>query len=174
MSRRIRILIFSVLGLLVLWPFFSKGQRVQNKAYEILLDTLLKHDVPELEVQKVLQSRAILLDARELEEYELSHLQDAVWVGYNDFDLDRLQGIENHDSIIVYCSIGYRSEVIANRLKEAGYSNVFNFYGGIFEWSNQGHDVVDEDGQKTEQVHAFDRKWGVWLNKKSRTLPKKN
>jgi len=33
----------------------------------------------------------------------------------------------------VYCSLGIRSEVIAKKLKKAGYTNVFNLYGGIFE-----------------------------------------
>ncbi|MDF9798803.1 hypothetical protein OKW21_004066 [Catalinimonas alkaloidigena] len=36
-------------------------------------------------------------------------------------------------------------------------------YGGIFEWVNQGQDVVDSSGQPTEKVHAYDRVWGIWL-----------
>ncbi|MEL6718853.1 MAG: rhodanese-like domain-containing protein, partial [Bacteroidota bacterium] len=61
-----------------------------------------------------------------------------------------------------YCSVGYRSEKISEQLLEAGFKDVSNLYGGIFEWKNQDHEVVDEKGA-TEKVHAYDRVWGFWL-----------
>ncbi|MGJ8661878.1 MAG: rhodanese-like domain-containing protein, partial [Bacteroidota bacterium] len=54
----------------------------------------------------------ILLDAREKKEYDVSHLENAIWVGYDTFQLDSvLQKVQNKNSeIVVYCSIGVRSE----------------------------------------------------------------
>ena len=43
--------------------------------------------------------------------------------------------------------------------------NAKNLYGGIFEWKNQDGTVVDDEGSITDSVHAFDRAWGIWLNK---------
>ncbi|HCQ29365.1 MAG TPA: rhodanese-like domain-containing protein, partial [Flavobacteriales bacterium] len=46
-----------------------------------------------------------------------------------------------------------------------GYKNVFNLYGGIFDWKNKGFRVVDNQGKETEKVHPYNEKWGVWLTK---------
>ena len=51
------------------------------------------------------------------------------------------------------------------KLKAAGYRNVRNLYGSIFEWVNQDNPVVDNQGKPTQKVHAYSRTWGVWLNK---------
>jgi predicted sulfurtransferase len=60
--------------------------------------------------------------------------------------------------------VGYRSEKIAKRCQAAGFKQVYNLYGGIFEWVNQGNTVVNADGP-TEQVHTYDKKWSVWLDR---------
>ena len=71
------------------------------------------------------KTNAFILDAREKEEYNTSHLKNAIFVGYSTFELDSvLSKIQNKNSeIVVYCSIGIRSETIASKLKKAGYSN---------------------------------------------------
>ena len=94
----------------------------------------------------------------------MSHIQDAIWVGYDDFDLSRVGEVEKNQKIVVYCSVGYRSEKVSEKLIEAGYEDVANLYGGIFEWRNQDQEVVDEQGQ-TNKVHAYDKVWGVWVTK---------
>ncbi|WP_289060895.1 rhodanese-like domain-containing protein [uncultured Zobellia sp.] len=108
----------------------------------------------------------IFLDAREKTEYEVSHLKDAIWVGYDTFQLDSVTShLQNKNKeIVVYCSIGVRSEDIGEKLKKAGYTNVKNLYGGIFEWKNKGYPVYDSIGNPTENVHAFNKHWGKLLN----------
>jgi predicted sulfurtransferase len=66
--------------------------------------------------------------------------------------------------IIVYCSVGYRSEKVAEQIIAAGYTQVSNLYGGIFEWVNEEQPVYDTKG-KTQKVHAYNKVWGVWLRK---------
>ena len=65
--------------------------------------------------------------------------------------------------IVVYCSLGIRSEKISEKLKAEGYSNVRNLYGGIFEWKNKGFEVFDSEGKETEKVHAYSKSWSKWL-----------
>ncbi|TCI84934.1 rhodanese-like domain-containing protein [Tenacibaculum sp. M341] len=110
----------------------------------------------------------IFLDAREKKEFEISHLKKATYVGYNNFNLKRtLKELpkDKNSKIIVYCSLGVRSEDIAEKIKAAGYTNVFNLYGGIFEWKNNEKSVYDSQNKLTNKVHAFDKEWGTWLNK---------
>ena len=109
----------------------------------------------------------ILLDAREEKEYNISHLKNAQFVGYDRFHLKKTikKLPDKNAEIIVYCSLGVRSEDIAEKLQKAGYTNVRNLYGGIFEWKNNGYKVFDSEEKETEKVHAFDKDWGIWLTK---------
>ena len=109
----------------------------------------------------------VLLDAREIDEYEVSHLKNAVWVGNSDFDPDKVMQTvpKKEQAIVVYCSIGVRSEDIGEKLLELGYTNVKNLYGGIFEWKNKNGTVYNPKGVETDSVHAYNRLWGRLLKK---------
>jgi rhodanese-related sulfurtransferase len=138
---------------------------VENKSFDLMLSTLLSHSAKEVGVAEVSNDTlSVFLDSREKKEFEVSHIKNAIWVGYEDFDTARLKNIAKDEKIIVYCSVGYRSEKIAERLLASGYTNVVNLYGGIFEWVNQDKPVVDQTGNETEFVHAYSKKWGIWLN----------
>lgn len=146
--------------------FQINAQEVQSKSYKLMLNTLLSHSVPELSASKVDTSNQIVwLDAREKNEFAVSKIKNAQWVGYDDFSLDRVNDIQKDEEIVVYCSVGYRSEKVSEQLIEAGFTNVQNLYGGIFEWKNQGNTVVDSTNSETGKVHAFNKAWGVWLKK---------
>ena len=69
--------------------------------------------------------------------------------------------------IVTYCSVGYRSSAVAERLEEQGYTRVWNLEGSIFEWANQGLPVV-RDGEEVSQVHPYNRRWGRLLDKQLR------
>lgn len=109
----------------------------------------------------------ILLDSREKKEFKTSHLKDAIYVGYDSFNLESVQPkLPNIDSkIVVYCSLGIRSEDIAEKLKKAGYTNVHNLYGGIFEWKNNDLEVLNSQEKPTDSIHTFSKAWSKWLNK---------
>ncbi|WP_370012390.1 rhodanese-like domain-containing protein [Winogradskyella sp.] len=140
-------------------------------AQETLTDLLKRHNsesVPYISVQELAmpKTEALLLDARETAEYEVSHIKDAIHVGYNNFNLEETTQLLNdkQQTIIVYCSIGIRSENIAEQLKKEGYTNVYNLFGGIFEWKNNDFSVYNSEGE-TDDVHAFSKTWSKWLLK---------
>ena len=114
--------------------------------------------------QQDILGKAIILDSREQEEYDVSHLKGAKWIGYENFSMDNLSGIPKDKPIVIYCSVGVRSQKIGIRLKEAGFQEVYNLYGGIFHWVNEGN-AVYKAGIKTSKVHAFSPVWGIWLKK---------
>lgn len=145
--------------------FFGQAR---NKAYRIMLGGLLKHTVPEIDIPSALQTEgAVLLDTREPGEYEVSHIEGALNVGFDHFDLQSVAHIPKDTPVIVYCSVGFRSEKIAEKMIGNGFTAVSNLYGGIFEWVNEGHTVVC-NGAPTSRVHAFDRIWGIWLRRGDR------
>ncbi|WP_159777109.1 rhodanese-like domain-containing protein [Flavobacterium sp. 9AF] len=128
-----------------------------------------KNSVPYITVEEANKklNSILFLDARELEEFNVSHLENAIHVGYQKFDTDLLlKAIPNKQtSIVVYCSIGVRSEDIGEKLIQLGYTNVKNLYGGIFEWKNKNYTVINRNGEVTEEVHAFSKTWGKYLLK---------
>ncbi|WP_394748075.1 rhodanese-like domain-containing protein [Spongiimicrobium salis] len=137
--------------------------KVKDSIFDQMLQKLLTHNVNELGPTDILPLEdVLLLDAREKEEYNVSHIKGALWVGYDDFKKTRLKAIPKNKKIVVYCSVGYRSEKITQKLLKAGYTDVSNLYGGIFEWVNQGHQVENKEGA-TANVHTFDETWAKWL-----------
>jgi len=118
-------------------------------------------------LNKMQNSSILLLDTREKEEYNVSKINGAVFVGYNQFSIKQFSNFasDKNQPIVVYCSLGVRSEDIGEELKKAGYTNIKNLYGGIFEWKNQGNPVLDAQGKETENVHAYSVAWSKWLTK---------
>ena len=147
--------------------FQSLAVSAQSKSFDLLLRSMIKKTVPIIKVQdlKTEKDKVVLLDARERKEFEVSHLKDARYVGFNDFSLESIKDIPKNAPIVVYCSIGVRSEKIGEKLLTAGYTNVRNCYGSIFEWVNQGNEVVDIQEKPTHKIHAYNKKWGVWVKK---------
>ncbi len=142
---------------------------VAQNSLDELLDRYNSESIPYISVTalKDIQDQVLVLDAREKVEFDVSHLKNAQFVGYDHFQIASIlkQNIPKNDTIVVYCSLGVRSEDISEKLKNAGYINVYNLYGGIFEWKNKDYTVVNSEGKITENVHACSKHWAKWLLK---------
>ncbi|MBI1288793.1 MAG: rhodanese-like domain-containing protein [Flavobacteriales bacterium] len=153
-----------IFGLILLLPLISCGQK--NTSLDEEVKTLYRNTVPIAQMTDVENwKNAKVLDSREKEEYDVSHLPNAEFVGYNDFDLSSVKSIPKTDTIIVYCSVGYRSERIGEKLQDAGYKHVYNLYGGIFNWKNHDGVVVDDQNDTTQKVHTYNKDWSRFLTK---------
>lgn len=136
---------------------------------EELLDKYNNATVPYISVEqlqeKVNHPELLVLDTRALEEYKVSHLKNAHWVGYDNFDIEEFisRFPEKDTEIVVYCSLGVRSEDIGEQLQNEGYTSIYNLFGGIFEWKNKHLPVYDLSGNETQKVHAYSKKWSQWL-----------
>lgn len=150
---------------LFLLAFAARGQASLDQ----LLSRYNEQSIPYISVEelKMLQQNKdlVLLDAREPEEYQVSHIKGAVFSGFSNFSAEAIsESIKDKAApIVVYCSLGIRSEKISEKLKEEGYTNIRNLYGGIFEWKNKGFPVFDTEGMETEKVHAYSKSWSKWL-----------
>lgn len=119
--------------------------------------------VEDLKKELLVKDKVILLDARDLKEYEVSHIQSAKFVGFKKIDFAKLQKELSKDKkIVVYCSVGYRSGKVADKLISYGYK-AFNLKGGLFKWFNHKNPVVNIEGEKTKRIHGYSRFWGKWL-----------
>ena len=139
---------------------------------ETIKDVLKKYNtesVPYIYVDSLreISSIVILLDARDEKEFKVSHLKNALLVGYEKFNLKEVRKkLPNKEAkIVVYCTLGVRSEDIAEQLKKVGYTNIYNLFGGIVEWKNKGNKVFDGKEKETKRVHVSSKFWSKLLLK---------
>lgn len=104
----------------------------------------------------------MLLDARSEAEYNVSHLQEAQRIDPETFNLAAFTEVSKDKAIVVYCSVGYRSAAVAQKLAEAGFSRVYNLEGSIFQWANEGRPLF-QNRHLTTLVHPYNSLWGNLL-----------
>ncbi len=129
-----------------------------------LVDQLIDDDVPSIstsELADVLEGDAppVLLDVRTSDEFEVSHLPDAIHFPPG---AAISAGIRDADSVVAYCSVGVRSGYEVERLLQAGVTDVRNLEGSIFRWAIEGRPLENAAGP-TEVVHPYDGRWGQLL-----------
>ncbi len=164
-SGKVLLNCFSIIVLMVFSPVASFSQMIKNEAFDKTVDSYLSYTIPIISVEKACDTKEkyTFLDAREPSEYNVSHIQGAINVGYDHFSPQYVEKLDRDTPIIIYCSIGYRSEKIGEKLKKMGFKKVYNLYGSIFEWVNQGNPVVDSHNVKTNKVHGYNASWARWI-----------
>jgi rhodanese-related sulfurtransferase len=104
----------------------------------------------------------VLLDVRTQEEWKVSRLPEARRVDPNASVEEVASGMQKETPIVTYCAVGYRSGALATKLREAGFTNVWNLEGSIFQWANEHRPLVRED-QPVTTVHPYSSLWGRLL-----------
>lgn len=88
-------------------------------------------------IDKLAKSEKLLLiDVREANEYNHSHLQNAIHYPLSNLS-QSLHEIPKGANVVVYCKSGGRSLKAAAMLQEAGVQSVRNLSGGLSAWSRQ-------------------------------------
>lgn len=178
MTRITGFLIGASLGALVLaapeaaaqWPFGKPTPLSQIEA-----DVAEDHgDITHVSPDQIARMQAegaplLLLDVREKDEFEVSHIPGAVQVdpGASAADIKALLAGTNPETpVIVYCSVGRRSSNLGSRVVDSLEGRqVANLSGGIFAWHNASLPLEDAVGQ-TDKVHPYNRRWGQLVERK--------
>ncbi|MBO1224132.1 MAG: rhodanese-like domain-containing protein [Candidatus Scalindua sediminis] len=104
----------------------------------------------------------ILVDARDKEEFQVSHIPGARHIPYNENPSNSLMNLNRDSLIVVYCSVGYRSSILAKKLQGLGFTRVYNLEGSIFKWANEERPLV-QNGNMVQKVHPYSPYWGKLL-----------
>jgi rhodanese-related sulfurtransferase len=105
----------------------------------------------------------VLLDVRTPAEWDVSHLPGAKRVDPGASAERAAEGLAKQTPIVTYCAVGYRSGEMARRLRAAGFSDVHNLEGSIFQWANEHRPLVRGE-VAVSQVHPYNTFWGRLLN----------
>lgn len=103
------------------------------------------------EIDDLLAEGALLIDARNIDDYKAGHLKNAISLPLGDVDRELnsfLQQVGKDQVLILYCN-GFGcpdSFDLGQRLIEVGYQQVRVYEGGFPEWRDAGRPL--EEGQK--------------------------
>lgn len=77
-------------------------------------------------------------------------------------------------AVVCYCSVGYRSSGLAQKLfRVCSFQfgeplKVRNLEGGVFQWVAEGRELVDREGKERTVVHPYNSLWGKLLSSNHR------
>jgi rhodanese-related sulfurtransferase len=117
----------------------------------------------------------LILDIREPNEYAVSRIAGAIWVPPTDtaeHALTQIGDVKGRE-IVVYCSVGRRSSIFANRVQSdliaRGAVSVSNLENGIFGWHNAEAPLTDATGE-TDVVHPYNNVWKRYVRRKDKAV----
>jgi len=94
---------------------------------------------------------AKIIDVLPPEHFEKEHIENATNIPVTDPDfVDRVEEIteDKTHSVILYCADADcdASPTAARKLEDAGFTNVYDFEGGIDAWKKAGYDTASHAG----------------------------
>lgn len=94
--------------------------------------------IPEITPQETKERNAILIDVRELDEWDAGHIEGAKHIALSKLMQGLQLDLPKDAEIILHCKTGPRSLHAAQMLKAQGYENVSNMTGGYTAWCAAG------------------------------------
>ena len=96
------------------------------------------------EAVAMLRDGALLLDVRELDEWNAGHAPEATHIPMGELGA-QIGRVDPAQPIIIICRSGRRSDHAAAALRNAGY-DAYNFSGGMHAWQQAGGTVLTTAG----------------------------
>jgi molybdopterin/thiamine biosynthesis adenylyltransferase/rhodanese-related sulfurtransferase len=102
--------------------------------------------------------RPLLLDVRELDEWQEGHLPGALFVPRGNLE-SRIEALvpDKGREIVIYCASASRSAFAAKSLEELGYERVASMAGGFTDWKRNGFPFETPRGLSPEQRARYSR-----------------
>ncbi|ADY52068.1 Rhodanese domain protein [Pseudopedobacter saltans DSM 12145] len=155
-----------ILSIFFAFSAYISPQNNEEEDYDVFLKENIKGDAPFVSVDSLKTTNStVFLDAREKQEFDISHIRGARNIGYIWFDMRNIYDIPKSAHIVIYCTIGNRSEKIGSKLIKAGYQNVHVLYGGLIKWINEGLALYRNDGAQTTEIHTYNEQWAKWTRR---------
>lgn len=101
-----------------------------------------------------------ILDVRDENEFAISHLEGAIR-----FEEKVLERLNPKEPVLVYCTVGLRSNKLAQTLREEGFSKIVELQNGLIGWSNAELPMVNSSNSTTDSVHVYNQYFGTLLKK---------
>ena len=145
-KRRAKWLLVILLSILVTACFIIR----ERGLYTFIKSGNVERINPCMARRLVNDSDLYIIDARSEAEYQLSHIE-----GANLFQDQLMEKIEINQPILVYCTIGIRSNSLAKDLHDLGFEKIYDLKGGLINWVNQKNELVNSTHHQTDSIHTY-------------------
>jgi molybdopterin/thiamine biosynthesis adenylyltransferase/rhodanese-related sulfurtransferase len=110
------------------------------------------------EAQAEIAGGVKLIDVREQNEWDESHLEAAIHVPQGEL-VERIDDVapDTSERLLLHCRTDNRSARMAQELQTLGYDNVGVVEGGIVAWENAGLPTVNASGLTKDQRNRYSR-----------------
>lgn len=126
----------------------KKDRAAFDAELDALVDEEVRFDIPVItgyQLKELSESGdpLIVLDARAKEDYDKKHIKNAKWIGEEDFSIERIWMLDQSKTIVLYGSMGGKTEAIAQQLEKVGFKKIYNLHGNLDEWAKYKYVVLD-------------------------------
>jgi len=91
----------------------------------------------------ITDSSVVVLDVRTPGEFMTGHITNAINIDVEGMQFkSEVSKLDKSKTYAVYCHSGRRSVIAVNKLKDAGFTNLFNLTNGIQDWQGAGLPLV--------------------------------
>ncbi len=119
--------------LLLVTTFLTRCQGQNSKAVVQNLDVKIYAE----KLDKIKNPQ--LIDVRTPEEFASEKINDAKNINWNGTDfVAQVEKLDKSKPVFVYCKVGGRSSLAADKLAELGFKEIYNLNGGIMKWNASG------------------------------------
>jgi len=118
----------------------------QNASKKEVNESTQKESISELISPKELNDKLgdiQLIDVRTSFEFNRGHLKNAVNINFYDRNFyEQMSKFDKNKEIYIYCRSGNRSGSAASKLKNQGFTKIYDLQGGIINWSKNNLETV--------------------------------
>lgn len=118
--------------------------------------TVSARQIRALQTNEQFADKFVIVDVRGEAETDVSVIPDAITKA----QFEDTNALHQAKTILVYCTVGYRSGIYAKRLRAAGW-NAFNYEGSILDWCEHQLPVVTPTGESTKLVHTYNASYAL-------------
>lgn len=95
--------------------------------------------------KKTQENGVIVLDVRSAGEFYSGHIQNAINIDVEGMTFDGdIAKLDKSATYAVYCHSGRRSGIAVGKMKDAGFTSLYNLDGGIQVWQAAGLPLVNQ------------------------------
>jgi rhodanese-related sulfurtransferase len=92
---------------------------------------------------KAQEAGVVTLDVRTSGEFIGGHLENAINIDVEAMNFDsEIAKLDKNTTYAVYCRSGRRSQIAIDRMKDAGFTKLFNLNAGVEDWISAGLPLV--------------------------------
>lgn len=109
--------------------------KLKRKMIKRFFRHMEKYDISMEDLKKKQNEGALIIDVRSSQEFNEWHIENAINIPEYEINCNINQILEDkEEEIVLYCASGIRSKKAYQKLIKLGYKNVYNLYGGLYNW----------------------------------------